>query len=241
MIDPNELSCCRIFADLNERETAEVAKLATVEKRSAGSRIITEGTNAAALYMLREGKVAVRMTSRSGHEVVIDELGPGDVFGWSAVLDHQMFKAAVWAVEDCTIIVMDGAKLKALFDANNHIGYRAVRVVADVIATRFERLRARLVDQPFSQQYLAPVRTPSVPAAGQKSEMRTMNCPECSTANRPFAIVNDTEQYRCRNCGMIYYSPVGCETGTVTPSLDNPPGPETQLGANWSASTPSGS
>jgi CRP/FNR family cyclic AMP-dependent transcriptional regulator len=238
MIQPGELACCKVFADLNEREAAEVAKLATLEKRSAGSRVITEGTNAAALYMLKEGKVAVRMTSRDGHEVVIDELGPGDVFGWSAVLDHQMFKAAVWAVEDCTIIVMDGAKLKALFDTNNHIGYRAVRVVADVIASRLERLRARLVDQPFSQQYLAPVRTQTIPKAGVKSEMRDMKCPECSTANRPFAVVNDTEQYRCKNCGMIYYSPVGCETGDVTPSGDVEEA-ESRLGANWSASSPS--
>jgi CRP-like cAMP-binding protein len=238
MIEPGELSCCRIFTDLNEREMTEVAKLATVEKRSAGSRIITEGTNASALYMLKEGKVVVRMTSRDGHEVVIDELGPGDVFGWSAVLDHQMFKAAVWAIEDCTIIVMDGAKLKALFDTNNHIGYRAVRVVADVIATRLERLRARLVDQPFSPQYLAPVRTQTIPATGEKSEMRSMKCPECSTPNRPFAVVNDTEQYRCKNCGMVYYSPVGCETGPVTPSADQGSTPESNLGPNWSASTP---
>lgn len=238
MIEPGELSCCGVFTDLNEREMAEVAKLATLEKRSAGSRIVTEGTNASALYMLKEGKVAVRMTSRDGHEVVIDELGPGDVFGWSAVLDHQMFKAAVWAVEDCTIIVMDGAKLKALFDANNHIGYRAVRVVADVIATRLEKLRARLVDQPFSPQYLAPVRTQTVPVTGEKSEMRSMKCPECSTANRPLTVVNDTEQYRCKNCGMVYYSPVGCETGAVTPSADKGSGPESSLGPNWSASTP---
>jgi rubredoxin len=133
---------------------------------------------------------------------------------------------------------MDGAKLKALFDANNHIGYRAVRVIADVIASRLERLRARLVDQPFSQQYLAPVRTSAIPATGEKSEMRTMKCPECSTPNRPFAVVNDTEQYRCKNCGMVYYSPVGCETGPVTPSVDQGSSRESRLGANWSAASP---
>ena len=238
MIEIDDLKCCRIFLDLNEREMAEVAKLATVEKRGAGSRVITEGTNAAALYMLKEGKVAIRMTSRSGHEVVIDELGPGDVFGWSAVLDHQIFKAAVWALEDCTIIVMDGEKLKKLFEANNHIGYRAVRVVADIIASRLEGLRSRLVDQPFSQEYLAPVRSASVPVTGEKSEMRSMKCPDCSTANRPLTVVNDTEQYRCKNCGMVYYSPVGCETGSAIPSSEKPSGPETQLGDNWSASTP---
>jgi CRP/FNR family transcriptional regulator, cyclic AMP receptor protein len=239
MVEAGELTGFKVFADLNERELAEVAKLGTIEKRGAGSRIITEGTNAAAWYLLKQGKVAVRMTSRSGHEVVIDELGPGDMFGWSAVLDHQMFKADVWALEDCTIIAMDGAKLKALFDSNNHIGYRAVRVVADVVASRLERLRARLVDQPFSQQYLAPVRTQSTPVAGEKSEMRAMKCPECSTPNRPFAVVNDTEQHRCKNCGMVYYSPVGCETGPATPSADRSPKEASSLGANWSASSPS--
>jgi CRP/FNR family transcriptional regulator, cyclic AMP receptor protein len=240
MIEADELKCCKLFADLNERELAEVARLGTIEKRGAGARIIAEGTNAGALYLLKEGKVAVRMSSRDGHEVLIDELGSGDVFGWSAVLDDQMFKAAIWAVEDSTVIVLDGDKLKQLFDANTYIGYRAVRMIAAVTASRLEKLRSRLVDQPFSRQYLTPARTSTVSPAGQKSEMRTMACPECSTGNRPFSIVNDTEQYRCKNCGMIYYSPVGCETGPAVPSVDKGPNASTPLGDNWSASTPSG-
>jgi len=238
MVEIDDLRCCEIFADLNERELAEVAKLATIEKRGAGSRVISEGTKAAALYLLREGKVAVRMTSRDGHEVVIDELGPGGVFGWSAVLDHQMFKANIWTLEDSTIIVMDGDKLRQLFEANNHVGYRAVRMIADIVAGRLEKLRASLVDQPFSEKYLAPVRAGATPVTGERSEMRTMPCPECSTANRPLSVMNETEQYRCRNCGMVYYTPVGCETGPVTPSSGQASEPEARLGDNWSASTP---
>jgi predicted RNA-binding Zn-ribbon protein involved in translation (DUF1610 family) len=125
-------------------------------------------------------------------------------------------------------------------DANNHIGYRAVRMIAAVTASRLEKLRSRLVDQPFSRQYLAPARTSTVTSAGQKSEMRTMACPECSTANRPLVVVNETEQYRCRNCGMIYYSPVGCETGPVTPSAEKAADAGVLLGDNWAASTPRG-
>lgn len=238
MIDIADLRWCEIFADLNERELAELAKLATVEKRGAGWRVIQEGTNATAMYLLREGKVEVRMTSRDGHEVVIDELGPGAVFGWSAVLDHQMFKSNIWATADSTIIVMDGVKLRQLFEANNHIGYRVARMIADIVASRLEKLRAKLVDQPFSEKYLAPVRAGAIPVTGEKSEMRTMPCPECSTANRPLSVVNETEQYRCRNCGMVYYTPVGCETGPVTPSSGAAPEPDVRLPDNWSASTP---
>lgn len=237
MVGIEEVRCCRLFRDLNDRELEEVAKLATVEKRGAGMRIIREGTPAGAFYMLKEGKVAVRMSSRDGHEVNVDELGPGDVFGWSAVLDDQTFKADIWALEDCTLVVVDGDKIKKLFDANNHIGYRAVRMIAGIVADRLEKLRARLVDQPFSKQYLAPTRTTTIPATTAKSEMRTMPCPECSTANRPFAVVNETEQYRCKKCGMIYYSPVGCETGPVIPSAEKA-AEASRLPENWEASTP---
>jgi CRP/FNR family transcriptional regulator, cyclic AMP receptor protein len=241
MAEIDELRCCNVLGDLDDRELAEVAKLATVEKRGAGSRVIAEGTEAGALYLMTEGKAEVRMMSRDGHEVVIDQLGPGELFGWSAVLDHKTFKAAIWTLEDSKLVVMDGDQLRRLFEANNHIGYRVVRVIADMVASRMEKMRARLVDQPFSEQYLAPVRAPSVPVTGEKSEMRTMPCPECSTANTPLSVVNETEQYRCRNCGMVYYTPVGCETGSVTPGSGQESEPEVQLPDNWSASTPSGS
>jgi CRP/FNR family transcriptional regulator len=238
MVDIADLKCCQILGDLSDRELAEVARFATIEKRSAGSRVVTEGTNASATYLLDEGKVEVRMKSRDGHEVVIDTLEQGDLFGWSAVLDHQMFKADIWTVEDSKLIVLDGAKLRQLFEANNHIGYRVVRMIADIVASRMERMRARLVDQPFAPQYLAPVRAPAIPVTGEKSDMHTMPCPECGTENRPKSVVNETEQYRCGECGMVYYTPVGCETGPVRPS-SGVGGPESMLGDNWSASTPS--
>jgi hypothetical protein len=110
-----------------------------------------------------------------------------------------------------------------------------VRIIADIVASRMERMRARLVDQPFAPQYLAPARMPDVPVTGEKTEMRTMPCPECSTGNRPLSVVNETEQYRCKKCGMVYYTPVGCETGPVRPSSGVT---GAGLGNNWSASTP---
>lgn len=238
MVDIDELKCCSLFDDLNDRELEEVAKLGTIEKRGAGSRIIAEGTNAAALYLLKEGRVAVRMSSRDGHEVLVDELGPGNVFGWSAVLDDQMFKAAIWAVEDSTIIVLDGDRLRRLFDANNHIGYRVARMIAGVTASRLEKLRSRLVDQPFSKQFLVPARAAGVISTSEKSEMRSMPCPECSTGNRPFSVLNETQQYRCKDCGMVYYSPVGCETGPAISSADEGPEASAKLADNWSTSTP---
>jgi CRP/FNR family transcriptional regulator, cyclic AMP receptor protein len=158
MIDTEQLKNNRVLRDLNERELAEVAKLGTPWKRPAGVRVIREGSEAAGVYLIQEGRVQVRMTSRDGHEVMIDELGPGDLFGWSAVLNQASFKAAIWTLEDSNFVVFDGKKLRALFEANNHIGYRVVKEIAEIVASRLERLRTRLADQPFSEEWLSPLR-----------------------------------------------------------------------------------
>ena len=158
MVEIDELRGSKVLRDLNDRELAEVAKLGTAWKRPAGQRVIREGSEAVGLYLLQEGRVQVRMTSRDGHEVMIDELGPGDLFGWSSVLDQSGFKAAIWTVEDSTLVVFDGRKMRALFEANNHIGYRVVREIAEIVASRLERLRSRLADQPFSEEWLLQVR-----------------------------------------------------------------------------------
>jgi CRP-like cAMP-binding protein len=159
MVEIDELRRSRVLRDLNDRELAEIGKLGTLWKQPAGARIIREGSEAVGVYLLQEGRVQVKMTSRDGHEVVIDELGPGDLFGWSSVLDRGEFKSAIWAVEQCTLVVIDGKKLRALFEANNHIGYRVCREIAEIIASRLERLRSRLADQPFSEEWLSPLRT----------------------------------------------------------------------------------
>lgn len=158
MVEIGELRRSRVLRDLNDRELAEVAKLGTLWKRPAGVRVIREGSEAVGVYLIVDGRVQVRMTSRDGHEVVIDELGPGDLFGWSSVLDQGSFKAAIWTLEECSLVVIDGKKLRALFEANNHIGYRVCREIAEVIASRLERLRSRLADQPFSEEWLSPLR-----------------------------------------------------------------------------------
>ncbi len=237
MVEIEDLKCCGMFGGLSSTELAALTGMARTEKVSAGTRIIKEGTPANALYLLKEGRAAVRMTSRDGHEVVIDQLQSGDVFGWSAVLESTTFKSAIWALEDCSLIVVDGGKLRELLETTDHMGYRVVRGIAGVVANRLEKLRARLVDQPFSEEWLTPTRVVTLPVTGEKTEMGAMPCPECSVVNRPFAIVNETQQYRCKKCGMVYYSPLGCETGPITASASKPR-TAPQLAENWRASSP---
>ena len=215
MVDVEELREFELFANLGDKELAEMAKIGSPEKFGAGSEVFAENEAASKLYMVADGKVAVRMKSRKGQEVIVDELGPEEMFGWSAVLDEQTFKAAARTIEDSTLLAFDGDRLRQLFAKNHRIGYRVISNIALVISSRLANLRSKLVDEPFAPEWLSspvqegPVGTPS---AGAMTELGSMACPDCSLTNHPRSVVNDTKQYMCRNCGMVYYSSAGCET-----------------------------
>jgi len=215
MVDVEELRRYELFANLDDEELTELARIGSREKVGADTEVIAEHEVASTVYMVADGKVGVTMKSRKGQEAVIDEVGPGGMFGWSAVLDDQTFTATVRTIEDSTLLAFDGERLRQLLAENHRTGYRIVSNVALVISARLTNLRSSLVDEPFAPEWLAsPVQEGPVgpPAAGAMSELRAVPCPDCGSVNRPSSVVNDTEQYRCHDCGMVYYTPAGCQT-----------------------------
>jgi len=214
MVDVEQLRRFELFANLDDKELAELAQIGSPKTLGAGSEVIAEDESASTVYLVADGKVSVTMRSRKGQEAAIDEVGPGGMFGWSAVLDDQTFTAAVKTIEESTLLAFDGDRLRQLFAKDCRIGYRIVSNIALVISARLTNLRSRLVDEPFAPEWLSsPVQEGPVgpSAAGEMTELRGMACPDCGSVNRPRSVVNDTEQYSCHDCGMAYYTAVGCE------------------------------
>jgi hypothetical protein len=81
------------------------------------------------------------------------------------------------------------------------------------------------------------------------SEMRTISCPSCETANQPLAAVDGMQEYRCHTCGLVYYGPCGCDTthavaaeARVTSEAGSTSGPTggcvIAVGDDWQTTTP---
>jgi len=215
MVDVEELREFELFANLSDKELAKVAKIGSTEKFGADSKVFAEGEAASRIYIVADGMVAIKMKSRKGQEVVIDELGPGEMLGWSGVLDERNFTAAASTSEDSTLLAFDGDQLRQLFAKDSGIGYRLVGNIALVISSRLAKLRSTLADEPFAPEWLtSPTQDGPVgaPSGGVTTELGSMACPDCGSTNHPKSIVNDTNQYRCRNCGMVYYASAECDT-----------------------------
>ena len=76
-----------------------------------GWSIVTEMTPGDSAYILIDGAVEIR---KSGE--VRRTLGPGDVFGEIAVVDHRLRSASVVASTDVTALRLESSALKALFE-----------------------------------------------------------------------------------------------------------------------------
>jgi hypothetical protein len=97
---------------------------------SAGVRVVAEGEDGDELYIVRAGEVTIQPADGAAAR-----MGPGSVFGESAVLDPAPHKADVVATADTDLLVLDRAALLDLMG-------RRPEVAAGIITMLVRRLRA---------------------------------------------------------------------------------------------------
>jgi len=152
LITQEELSGFAMFKGLNPREVEPILRIAKEQNREAGEQIFEEKALATHMYLVAEGGVEIAVQRGDGTPVVVDRAGPGDVFGWSAITEPHTFTAGARAAQPTRLIVFEGEKLRRLFEANNHIGYRILKEVAAIVT---RRLKAR--DSEFAKAAI-PIR-----------------------------------------------------------------------------------
>jgi len=133
----DELRRFKVFAELEEEDFESIGKISHVREFDTAERLTTEGSPADHLYLFLSGRAAVKVRSPEGRQVLIDELGPGEVLGWGAVVEPHIYTASAWTTRPSEVIVVDGKKLRELCEANKRIGYHIARSIGEVISRRF--------------------------------------------------------------------------------------------------------
>jgi CRP-like cAMP-binding protein len=101
-VDVSELKNIPLFADVPDDKLLKVATFASLESAVEGKVIIREGGPANAFYAIEEGTVKVE---RDGDHLA--DLGPGDVFGETALLEKSERGATVTATSAVRMIKID--------------------------------------------------------------------------------------------------------------------------------------
>ena len=132
-------------AGLSDAQMQGLAKLATEVTFEEDEVILVDGQRSTFFYLLISGSVVVEL-STPRYAMCVESLGPGRVFGWSALLDAQDTLFQVRAREHTTALQIDGAALKQRCFEDPSLGTAVLHRLLGVVAGRVKATELRFAE-----------------------------------------------------------------------------------------------
>jgi CRP-like cAMP-binding protein len=130
---------------LKDPQIAALAELAAIVGFEADEVILVEGQRSKCFYLVTEGSVAVELRSPT-FVVCVQALAPGQVFGWSALLDDHDTLFQVRARERTAALRLDGAALRAACHRDTLLGTEVLQRTLKVVAGRVRAIEMRFAE-----------------------------------------------------------------------------------------------
>ena len=111
-----------------------------------GELIFRQGKAADRCYLIRQGNVAVQITSSEGDAITIQTLGPREVLGWSWLFPPYRWHYDARALEATEAVAIDGADLRHRFERNPKFGYDLMIRLSAIIHQRMQAARLQILD-----------------------------------------------------------------------------------------------
>ena len=120
----------QLFADMDRRQSEQIARLLKERRFAKGETVIREGTGGAAFFLIDSGEAEV--SSKGAH---LRTLGPGDHFGEIALIDGGPRSATVTATTDLVCYGLTFWEFRPLVERNGAMAWKLLQALA-------QRLRA---------------------------------------------------------------------------------------------------
>jgi len=105
--NPEVLKHVPLFSLLDEDETAVLAGQVELRSFAPRQRIYKIGDPGGAAYVMVSGRVRVTTVDQDHQEVVIDEPGHGEFFGFASMLEQTPHQTAAIAIEETVCVEVD--------------------------------------------------------------------------------------------------------------------------------------
>lgn len=142
------LTALRSMKSLHGMENQHLKKLAALagEQKFAANQIIyRQGDPGEAIYFIEEGEVVIEMNLPEGGQATMSTVGPGQLFGWSALFPPRRKQANARAVQPTRVIAINAARLREAFQADYTLENAIIQRVTEVIADRLASARHQLM------------------------------------------------------------------------------------------------
>lgn len=143
---------CHALRGLTDDQLEKVAALCSEEIYEPGATIFQAGSNAERLLVLVEGKVALQMAlptqqSQLRKRVTVDVISKGELFGWSSIVEPNVYTLSAICLQRATVLAIDASKLVSLLQQDCPIGYEVLHGIMGVVAARLRDTMQLLVTE----------------------------------------------------------------------------------------------
>lgn len=134
------------FAGLPAREVESLARLALEEPHRARDYVFMEGDQARWFCLVETGHIKIVRHSKSGKDVVLELLGPGEIFGGVAVIEKRPYPASAQAIEPTVVIKIPAEPIIALADRHPSFIREMARLIGRRLRAAHDSVTSLAVD-----------------------------------------------------------------------------------------------
>ena len=146
--DTEVLKKVPLFALLDADEVAVLANQVEVRKFVPRQRIYKIGDPGGQGYIIVSGKVQVTTVDEDGQEVIVDESGPGDFFGFASMLEQTPHQTEADAVEESLCVEVDRDDILVLLTRKPDAGMDMLKVLGRQFHASHHLVRLRAYRNP---------------------------------------------------------------------------------------------
>ncbi|MGH3874035.1 MAG: Crp/Fnr family transcriptional regulator [Pseudonocardiaceae bacterium] len=128
-----------LFQALSQESISAAARAGRSRTYPPGQIICHQGDPGDHLYAVLEGLVKVVFTAARGDEMVLNILGPGEIFGELALLDGSPRSASVVALKPASIFVLPRKQLLELISSHPELADEFLKLIGKLVRKLTEK------------------------------------------------------------------------------------------------------
>lgn len=136
----------KVFADLTDPECDAVSAVFKPIRVEAGATLFKEGDPGAAMLIIVEGSMTVRVKTPAGNEEVVRKVGPGDTLGELSFFDTKPRSATIVAKESTGLFAFTREAMRRILRDNPRVGSAIYRGLLKDLAFRLRDLADKAVE-----------------------------------------------------------------------------------------------
>jgi CRP-like cAMP-binding protein len=129
----------------------QLASVAQMRDYSESETVFREGEAADSVYLVVSGQLSLQLSPSTIYRKHLVNVGPGEMLGWSSLLENSRFAATAVVVEPTQLIRIDATRLRAICQDDPQFGYEFMRRAMLALAKRLTVTWTQL-----SRLYISP-------------------------------------------------------------------------------------